>query len=222
MKHHIFFSISQTPVGGVLPPENEMWNNFFSQVIEADKLGFESAWIAEAHLSSEVQKQNKNPVIPHWQGEVGLNTDIFQLAREVFARTERIEVGSAILNLLCNGGPVAHAERLATFLSLHGLNPNEKRKLNLGFAAGRFDFNSRATGVVPRNGLEESFWPIYKNKFFEEATEVFLRLFQGETLSSQDIPQRVITKDDFLSEGDWQSFRISNPLISETHQVERR
>ena len=103
MHYDIFFSISQTPVDGVTPSEAVMFGNFFDQVKAADRLGFKTAWIAESHLSSEVQKSNSNPVIPHWEGEVGLNVDFLQLANHVFARTERIEVGSAIMNILCNG-----------------------------------------------------------------------------------------------------------------------
>ena len=121
MKYDVFFSISQTPVAGETPSEAEMFRNFFEQVEAADRLGYSTAWIAESHLSSEVQKVHAEPVIPHWEGEVGLNTDILQLATRIFARTDRIEVGSAVLNLLANGGPIAHAERLAAFLALHGL-----------------------------------------------------------------------------------------------------
>ena len=106
MKYDVFFSISQTPVDGGAPSEAEMFRNFFEQVEAADRLGYSTAWVAESHLSSEVQKIHPDPVIPHWQGEVGLNTDILQLAARVFARTERIEVGSAVLNLLANGGPL--------------------------------------------------------------------------------------------------------------------
>ena len=43
--------------------------NFFDQVEAADAQGYETAWLAEAHLSSEIQKQNRHPVIPHWEGE---------------------------------------------------------------------------------------------------------------------------------------------------------
>ena len=103
MKFDTFFSISQTPADGVHPSEAEMFQNFFREVEAADKLGYDTAWIAEAHLSSEVQKSHKRPVIPHWQGEVGINTDIFGLAREVFSRTKRIEMGSAISNVLTMG-----------------------------------------------------------------------------------------------------------------------
>ena len=146
MHFDVFFSISQTPVDGVTPSEEEMFRNFFEQVEAADELGYDCAWLAEAHLSTEVQKGNRRPVIPHWQGEVGLNTDVLQMAHKVFARTSRIEVGSAIMNLLVNGGPIAHAERIAAFASLHGLDPAERRRVRIGFSGGRFEFMSRAFG----------------------------------------------------------------------------
>ena len=111
MEFDIFFSISRTPVAGHLPSEAEMFRNFFEQVTVADELGFGVAWVAESHLSTEVQKRNRRPVVPHWQGEIGLNVDLPQLAQRVFATTQRIEVGSAVMNIVCNGGPIAAAER---------------------------------------------------------------------------------------------------------------
>ena len=83
MEHDIFFSISQTPDGdGNIPTEAEMFENYFEQLVCADKLGFGCGWIAQAHLSTETQKNNSNPVVPHWKGEVGLCTDFPQLAME--------------------------------------------------------------------------------------------------------------------------------------------
>ncbi len=66
MEFDIFFSISQTPVAGVTPSEAEMFRNFFDQVEAADQLGFGVAWVAESHLSTEIQKRNRRPVVPHW------------------------------------------------------------------------------------------------------------------------------------------------------------
>jgi hypothetical protein len=74
MKYDVFFSISQTPVDGYMPDEPTMLRNFFSQVQLADRLGYGTAWIAQAHLSTEIQKRNKRPVVPHFQGEIGLCT----------------------------------------------------------------------------------------------------------------------------------------------------
>ena len=83
----IFFSICQTEVDGYLPDERTMFANFFEQVELADRLGCGTAWVAESHLSTEVQKTNPGAVIPHFVGEIGLNTDILQLAHRIFART---------------------------------------------------------------------------------------------------------------------------------------
>src|SRR3954469_5551991 len=204
MELDIFFSISQTEVDGYMPSERVMFENFFEQVELADRLGFGTAWVAESHLSTETQKMNPGAVIPHFVGEIGLNTDILQLGHRIFARTKQIGVGSAIMNILCNGGPIAAAERVETFLALHGLDPNERRLLTVGFAAGRFPFINIPYGIVPRNAVEEAAWPVVKNKIFEEATEIFLRLLKGETLNSGLIAPRSLRRADFRSDADWQ------------------
>jgi alkanesulfonate monooxygenase SsuD/methylene tetrahydromethanopterin reductase-like flavin-dependent oxidoreductase (luciferase family) len=214
MELDIFFSISQTEVDGVMPDERTMFANFFEQVELADRLGFGTAWIAESHLSTEVQKMNPGAVIPHFTGEIGLNTDILQMATRIFARTKRIGAGSAILNILCNGGPIAHAERIKTFLALHGLDPNEQRILTIGFASGRFPFINIPYGIVPRNAVEEAAWPVMKNKIFEEATEIFLRLLRGETISSEMIAPRVMRRSDFRTDADWQRVQAAEGRTS--------
>ena len=207
MQFDLFFSISQTPVAGVQPDEATMFRNFFAQVEAADELGYDTAWVAESHLSSEVQKTNRNPVVPHWQGEIGLNTDILQLSHRVFQRTRRIQTGSAVMNILCNGGPIAAAERVATFCALHGLDPAEKRRLHVGFAAGRFEFMNRAAGIVPRDAVEEAAWPALKGKVFAEGCEVFLRLLRGDVLASEDVRMPTLSRADFRSDADWDRVR---------------
>ena len=127
MLFDIFFSISQTPdTSGYIPSENEMFSNFFEQVELADELGFGVGWVAQAHLSTEIQKRNKTPVVPHYPGEVGLCTDFFQIAQKMFARTEKMEVGSAVLSILASGGPIAIAERVGSFIALHGMDEMEQ------------------------------------------------------------------------------------------------
>jgi alkanesulfonate monooxygenase SsuD/methylene tetrahydromethanopterin reductase-like flavin-dependent oxidoreductase (luciferase family) len=222
MELDIFFSISQTEVDGFMPDERTMFANFFEQVELADKLGFGTAWVAESHLSTEVQKSNPGAVIPHFKGEIGLNTDILQLSHRVFARTKQIGMGSAILNILCNGGPIAHAERIKTFLSLHGLDPNEKRILTIGFASGRFPFINIPYGIVPRDAVEEAAWPVVKNKIFEEATEIFLRLLKGETLNSSMIASRFLTREDFRSDADWARVQAAAGVANSTIRINAR
>lgn len=209
MLFDIFFSISQTPdTSGYIPSEDEMFSNFFEQVELADELGFGVGWVAQAHLSTEIQKRNKIPVVPHYPGEVGLCTDFFQIAQKMFSKTKRMEVGSAVLSILASGGPIAIAERVGSFLALHGLDDMEDRKLHIGFSAGRFEFMARPYGIVPRNVIEEAAWPSLRGQIFAEASEIFLRLLNGEVISSNMIRDTILTRESFRSDEDWE--RVQN------------
>jgi alkanesulfonate monooxygenase SsuD/methylene tetrahydromethanopterin reductase-like flavin-dependent oxidoreductase (luciferase family) len=203
MKYDIFFSICQTEVDGYLPNERTMWENFFDQIHLADQLGFGTAWLAETHLSCQVQKENPGAVIPHFKGEIGLNTDILQLAHIIFSQTKNLNVGSAIRNILCNGGPIAHAEAIKTFLTLHSLRPNERRVLELGFAAGRFPFSYQAYGIKPRDLVDEAAWEVVKNKVFQEATVLMLRFLRGDRIASKDIGPLYLRPEDFRDQATW-------------------
>jgi alkanesulfonate monooxygenase SsuD/methylene tetrahydromethanopterin reductase-like flavin-dependent oxidoreductase (luciferase family) len=218
MEHDIFFSISQTPdTDGEIPSESKMFANYFQQLQHADKLGFGTGWIAQAHLSTETQKSNSKPVVPHWQGEVGLCTDFPQLALESFRKTSNINIGSAVMSILASGGPIAQAERIANtvqFLSMI----DDKRKLNIGFSAGRFEFMARPYGVTPRNPCEEAAWPALRGQIFMEASEIFLRLLRGDTISSDKIRKTVLTRENFRSDEDW--LKVQTAYLATTKSIE--
>ena len=220
MMHDIFFSISQTPdVNGVTPSEKQMFDNYFQQLKHADTLGFGVGWIAQAHLSTETQKSNSMPVVPHWQGEVGLCTDFPQLAMESFRQTERIEIGSAVVSILASGGPIAQAERIANtvqFLSMM----DDSRKLYVGFSAGRFEFMARPYGITPRNDWESVAWKALRGQIFLEASEIFLRLLKGEIISSEQIRKTVLTRSNFRSDEDWLAVQEAYSKDNEVKDVE--
>lgn len=220
MMHDIFFSISQTPdVNGVTPSEKQMFDNYFQQLKHADTLGFGVGWIAQAHLSTETQKSNSMPVVPHWQGEVGLCTDFPQLAMESFRQTERIEIGSAVVSILASGGPIAQAERIANtvqFLSMM----DDSRKLYVGFSAGRFEFMARPYGITPRNDWESVAWKALRGQIFLEASEIFLRLLKGEVISSDQIRKTVLTRSNFRSDEDWSAVQEAYSKGNEVNDVE--
>ena len=220
MMHDIFFSISQTPdVNGVTPSEKQMFDNYFQQLKHADTLGFGVGWIAQAHLSTETQKSNSMPVVPHWKGEVGLCTDFPQLAMESFRQTERIEIGSAVVSILASGGPIAQAERIANtvqFLSMM----DDSRKLYVGFSAGRFEFMARPYGITPRNDWESVAWKALRGQIFLEASEIFLRLLKGEIISSDQIRKTVLTRSNFRSDEDWLAVQEAYSKDNEVKDVE--
>ena len=205
MEFDVFFSISQTPDStGYCPDEQTMYSNYIEQLKLADNLGYGVAWIAQAHLSTEIQKLNRNPVIPHWEGEVGLCTDFFQLAALSFAETKNIEVGSAVLSILANGGPIAVAERVGNFCALQELR-GDSRKLHIGYSAGRFQFMASPYGVIPRDAVEQAAWPALRGQIFWEASEIFLRLLNGEAFSSDSVRKTILSKDTFRTDEDWQA-----------------
>ena len=220
MLFDIFFSISQTPdTSGYIPSENEMFSHFLDQVELADELGFGVGWVAQAHLSTEIQKRNSKPVVPHYPGEVGLCTDFFQIAQKMFSRTKRMDVGSAVLSILASGGPIAIAERVGSFIALHGMMEEEKRRLHIGFSAGRFEFMARPYGIVPRNKIEEEAWPALRGQIFAEASEIFLRLLNGEVISSDMIRDTILTRENFRSDEDWQKVQQASMEYNNSNEL---
>jgi len=222
MEFDVFFSISQTPdAAGTCPDETTMYANYLEQLKVADDLGYGVAWLAQAHLSTEIQKRNKKPVIPHWEGEVGLCTDFFQLAMLSMTQTKRIEVGSAVLSILANGGPIAVAERIGNFCALQEVR-GDSRKLNLGFSAGRFQFMAAPYGIVPRDEVEIAAWPALRGQIFWEACEIMLRLIRGDTISSDDIRTTTLTRANFRSDEDWQAVQAANGGDHDEIHIPRR
>ncbi|MCH1443236.1 MAG: hypothetical protein L7U53_05130 [Candidatus Poseidoniaceae archaeon] len=222
MEHDIFFSISQTPDHeGHIPSEQTMFKNYFQQLTLADELGFGVGWIAQSHLSTETQKSNSRPVVPHWKGEVGLCTDFPQLAMESFRQTSRIEIGSAVVSILASGGPIAQAERIANTLQLLAVR-GDKRKLHVGFSAGRFEFMARPYGIVPRTPTEDAAWPALRGQIFLEASEIFLRLLRGDVVHSDEIRSTVLTRDNFRSDGDWEDVQNAHGSKDDSIIIDRR
>jgi alkanesulfonate monooxygenase SsuD/methylene tetrahydromethanopterin reductase-like flavin-dependent oxidoreductase (luciferase family) len=222
MEHDIFFSISQTPDHeGHIPSEQTMFKNYFQQLTLADQLGFGVGWIAQSHLSTETQKSNSRPVVPHWKGEVGLCTDFPQLAMESFRQTNRIEIGSAVVSILASGGPIAQAERIANTLQLLAVK-GDTRKLHVGFSAGRFEFMARPYGIVPRTPTEEAAWPALRGQIFLEASEIFLRLLRGDVVHSDEIRSTVLTRDNFRSDGDWEKVQNAHGSKDDSITIDRR
>lgn len=200
MKFDLFHSVGR--IDSVRPrlTDRQVFEQFFAQAEEAEKLGFGTAWVAESHFSSEVQKRHQDPVIPHYQGEVGLNNDSMQLANVLFERTSKIGFGTAILNIVGgNGGPIAAADRVRSLAFLNRLR-KQPRRLSIGVAAGRFPYINQPFGIMPRNAAEKILWPQYQQLIFVEALEIFLRLSAGEILSSAEVTPRRIKRQAFRSD----------------------
>ena len=216
----IFFGFSQIEVDGVVPSEKDAWEHLLRQATLADELGFGTLWVGGAHLSlAEQQRHHAVPVLPHFRREVCLNTDILHLAPVIFSRTRRIGVGSALHSVLANGGPIANAEALRTYLALQAHAPWAGRRLSYGFGAGRFDYVHAAYGVRPRTEAERVAWPAVRGVALREAVEVFVRLVVGQGLASADLPPRALTRDSMRSDADWAGVQAAMPILADHLEI---
>lgn len=187
MQFDVFHSLSRIDDATAPRTDRQVFRDFFAEVAAADRLGYDTIWVAESHFSSEVQKLGPAPVIPHYRGEVGLNCDSLQLGQLILERTKQLGFGTAIMNIVGgNGGPIAAADRVRTLAWLNSLR-DLPRRLSIGVAAGRFPYINRPFGIVPRNPAEAERWPEMTGLIFIEALTIFLRLVHGETLASEDL-----------------------------------
>jgi alkanesulfonate monooxygenase SsuD/methylene tetrahydromethanopterin reductase-like flavin-dependent oxidoreductase (luciferase family) len=192
----LFHSLSDPVVQNEQLGAARSFGQFLSQVQLAEALGMRSVWLAESHFSSEAQKYGPRPAIPHFQGEVGLNADSFQLFHWLEARTQRIGLGTAIHNIVGgSGGPVASADRVNLLRFINEECWQTPRELCIGVASGRFPYQNAPFGLVPRDPVEALLWPVVERTAFYEAIEIFLRLLAGERLGSGDLERHELSRE---------------------------
>lgn len=197
MKFDLFHSVSDPRHHGRHLGSKLVFEQFLEQTQLAESLGMDTVWVAESHFSSEVQKKTSCATIHNFQGEVGLNSDSFQLFHLIEKHTKKINLGTAIHNIVGgSGGPVSSADRVNTLNFIN--NHYWGRTLRIGVAAGRFPYQNAPFGVLPRDRMETELWFYIKRTPFFQALEIFLRLLRGEEVSSRDI-RRYYVDDEVLS-----------------------
>ena len=81
---------------------------------------------------------------------------------------------------------------------------------------------NRAAGIVPRSPVEEAAWPVLKGKNLAEASEIFLRLLRGDTISSDDIATTYLERPQFRSDEDWQRVQVAANTKQDRIDIPRR
>lgn len=205
MQFDLFHSIGRIDSVKPIPSDRRVFEEFLKQCRDGEAMGYSTMWVAESHFSSEVQKSHAAPVIPNYHGEVGLNADSCQLAQLMMSETTTLGFGTAIFNIVGgNGGPISAADRIRTLSFLNSLR-STPRKLHIGIASGRFPYINAPFGVVPRDSTEQALWPQTQRLVFLEALEIFLRLSNGETLSSRDVTKYRYDASLFKSEDEFKT-----------------
>jgi alkanesulfonate monooxygenase SsuD/methylene tetrahydromethanopterin reductase-like flavin-dependent oxidoreductase (luciferase family) len=192
----LFHSLSDPVVRGQRLGASRAFGQFITQVKLAEALGMRAVWCAESHFSSEVQKRGPRPSIPHFEGEVGLNADSFQLFHWIEAQTTHIGLGTAIHNIVGgSGGPIASADRVNLLRFINEECWRQPRELCIGVASGRFPYQNSPFGLVPRDRVEALLWPLVERASFYEAIEIFLRLLGGQRLGSAELEPHEVSRE---------------------------
>jgi alkanesulfonate monooxygenase SsuD/methylene tetrahydromethanopterin reductase-like flavin-dependent oxidoreductase (luciferase family) len=198
----LFHSVGDPMVQGQRLGARRCLAQFLSQVQLAEALGMRVVWCAESHFSSEAQKSSSRPAIPHYAGEVGLNSDSFQLFHWLAANTRQIGLGTAIHNIVGgSGGPIASADRVNTLRFMNEACWAVPRDLHIGIASGRFAYQNAPFGIAPRDTSERLLWPHVERIAFYEAIEIFLRLLSGQRLGSGDLARYEVTREQVSARG---------------------
>lgn len=198
MKFDIFSSLEQgTDARGDLRVPADTLRDYLRTVEVAESCRYWCSWTAESHYSTLEQQRLLGDAaeIPHWPAEICANTDFFSLAIAAASNHPGIDFGSAITNVVAAGGPVIAAERIHLLDALASAKelPNT---FHIGMAGGRFDYLYRIAGIMPRNQAERRQWNAVKSAIAAEASEIVVRLVQGDAFSSDDLTERFLEDPD--------------------------
>lgn len=212
----LFHSISDPRINQQTLGSRQVFAQFLDQAKLAEQLGADTVWAAESHFSSETQKKNKYATIPFFEGEVGINSDSFQLAQLLLNHTQKINFGVAIHNIVGgSGGPIASADRVNSLSCYNQMFYGGTRKIRLGIASGRFPYQNTPFQILPRNEAEKELWNEIRPYIFLEALEVFLRLIRGDELGSKQVRSWKLESDALRDETLKKKYR-------EGFQIEKR
>jgi alkanesulfonate monooxygenase SsuD/methylene tetrahydromethanopterin reductase-like flavin-dependent oxidoreductase (luciferase family) len=200
----LFHSLSDPKINQMSLGPDKVFSAFIDQAKLAEELGADTVWAAESHFSSETQKKTSFGTIPYFEGEVGINCDSFQMGHWLLSRTNKINYGVAIHNIVGgSGGPIASADRVNSLHFYNSMAFGGKRNIRIGVAAGRFPYQNNPFQIIPRNHLEKEMWNEIKPYIFFEALEIFLRLLRGEELGSENVTQWKVEHKNYEIEKRW-------------------
>src|SRR5271165_2604152 len=121
MQFGILFT-SQPNVDTEPYPHRDVHARVTKQILRADELGYDYAWIAEHHFSNEY----------------GIMPDVFVYAGYLAALTKKIKIGTAVVTL-----PLANPLRVAENAAFVDILSNGRFVLGLGSGYRKYDFDGR-------------------------------------------------------------------------------
>ncbi|HEY7666078.1 MAG TPA: LLM class flavin-dependent oxidoreductase [Xanthobacteraceae bacterium] len=120
-------------------PHRDVHARVTREIVRADELGFDYAWVAEHHFSNEY----------------GIMPDVFVYAGYLAALTRRIKIGTAVVTL-----PLANPLRVAENAAFVDILSNGRFALGLGSGYRKYEFDGFGADFEGRREVQEEALPL--------------------------------------------------------------
>jgi alkanesulfonate monooxygenase SsuD/methylene tetrahydromethanopterin reductase-like flavin-dependent oxidoreductase (luciferase family) len=120
-------------------PHRDVHARVTAQIVRADEIGFDYAWVAEHHFSNEY----------------GIMPDVFVYAGYLAALTKRIKIGTAVVTL-----PLANPLRVAENAAFVDILSNGRFVLGLGSGYRQYEFDGFGIDFDKRRDIQEEALPV--------------------------------------------------------------
>src|ERR1700681_2706502 len=128
-------------------PHRDVHARVTRQVVRADELGYDYAWVAEHHFSNEY----------------GIMPDVFVYAGYLAALTQRIKIGTAVVTL-----PLANPLRVAENAAFVDILSNGRFTLGLGSGYRQYELDGVGADFDARRDVQEEALPLLMQIFHDK------------------------------------------------------
>jgi alkanesulfonate monooxygenase SsuD/methylene tetrahydromethanopterin reductase-like flavin-dependent oxidoreductase (luciferase family) len=131
-------------------PHRDVHARVTREIVRADELGFDYAWVAEHHFSNEY----------------GIMPDVFVYAGYLAALTKRIKIGTAVVTL-----PLANPLRVAENAAFVDILSNGRFALGLGSGYRKYEFDGFGADFDGRRDVQEEALPLLMDIFLNKRVD---------------------------------------------------
>jgi alkanesulfonate monooxygenase SsuD/methylene tetrahydromethanopterin reductase-like flavin-dependent oxidoreductase (luciferase family) len=128
-------------------PHRDVHARVTREIMRADELGFDYAWVAEHHFSNEY----------------GIMPDVFVYTGYLAALTQRIKIGTAVVTL-----PLANPLRVAENAAFVDILSNGRFALGLGSGYRKYEFDGFGADFEGRREVQEEALPLLMDIFLNK------------------------------------------------------
>ena len=140
-------------------PHRDVHARVTREILRADELGFDIAWLAEHHFSNEY----------------GIMPDVFVYAGYLAALTQRIKIGTAVVTL-----PLANPLRVAENAAFVDILSDGRFVLGLGSGYRKYEFDGFGIDFDARRDIQEEALPLLIELFHKRRSRSPGQAFQRQ------------------------------------------